>query len=98
MTKRTRLIAALMVLTVVFVMLFSVCLINAQTGHDCIGECCPICYQIHICEHTLKTIGCAAGIIVFAAFSVYSIVVLSSDMKKHSVNTTLVLLKVKLSN
>lgn len=98
MTKKNRLVAIILALTVFFVMLSSVCFIVAQADHDCVGEDCPICYQISTSENTLKNLGNVAVIVAFAALLTYSVVNLSAYAEKHSINTTLVSLKIKLSD
>ena len=98
MTKRNRLIASVLALTVVFVMLFSVCFVIAEADHDCIGEDCPICYQINICENTLRSIGFVSVSVIFAGFLGLFVIATPTLSKKLAYNTSLVSLKVKLSN
>ena len=98
MTKRNRLIASVLALTVVFVMLFSVCFIIAEADHDCVGEDCPICYQINICENTLRSIGFVSVVVIFAGFLDLFAIATPTLSKKQAYNTSLVSLKVKLSN
>ena len=98
MTKRNRLIASVLTLTVIFVMLFSVCFIIAEADHDCVGEDCPICYQINICENTLRSIGFVSATVIFASFLDLFAIAMPVLSKKQAYNTSLVSLKVKLSN
>ena len=98
MTKRNRLIASALVLAVVFVMLFSVGFVIAEADHDCIGEDCPICYQINICKNTLRAVGLAAAAVIFAGFSGLFVVFLPALATKPAWNISLVSFKVKLSN
>ena len=98
MTKRNRLIASVLALTVVLVMLFSVCFVIAEADHDCIGEDCPICYQINICENALRSIGFVAIAVIFAGFLGLFVIAVPTLSKKQANNTSLVTLKVKLSN
>lgn len=97
MTKKNRFLAVLLTAAVVFVMLFSVLFIAMEADHDCTGEDCPICYQISVCENTLKSVGQVVLLVVLAAFSDIFIS-LPSFSKRPADNTTLVTLKVKLSN
>lgn len=98
MAKKNRFLAALLAIAVCFVMLFSVCYIAAHAEHYCIGEDCPICYQLNVCENALKTLGVAAVVAVFTDAVIYSAVLLSAYAKKRRGGTTLILLKIKLSN
>ena len=49
MTKRKRIISLVVAAAVLFVMLYSALYIAAEANHDCVGENCPICYQINVC-------------------------------------------------
>lgn len=98
MTKKKRLIATLLTVMVIFVVLFSSLFIVENANHDCIGDDCPICYEISVCENTLKAVAYAFVYVGIAAlFAVFTF--LSPFPKKNSNNSTsLVSLKVKLSN
>ena len=96
MIKRNRRIASVLALMVVFVMLFSAAFVIAEADHDCIGEDCPICHQIYICENTLRSVGFAAAAVIFAVFSSLFLITLPVFAKKQACNTSLVSLKVKL--
>ena len=98
MSKKNRIVAILLAVTVLFVMLFSVCYIAAEANHDCTGEDCPICCQISLCENTLKSLGNAIAIVIVAAFIGAFMLFLPTFSKKQVVHITLVSLKVKLSN
>ncbi|MBK6087878.1 hypothetical protein [Ruminococcus difficilis] len=54
MTKRNRLIALLLAAVVLFVMAFSLFVVAAEAGHDCLGEDCPICELIAVCENNVR--------------------------------------------
>lgn len=98
MTRRNRLIALLLAMTVFLAMLFSACFVIAEANHECIGEDCPICCQIAACEITLRCFGAAAAAVIIAVFSGLSVVALLTSAKSTAYNTSLVSLKVKLSN
>ena len=49
MTKKKRIISLVVAAAVLFVMLYSALYIAAEANHDCVGENCPICYQINVC-------------------------------------------------
>lgn len=85
------------VIVVLFVVLISSFFVAAETNHDCIGEDCPICYEISVCQETVRklTLACA----VFAAVLLFSIcVVMPAAQSRPAVCHTLVSLKVKLSD
>lgn len=96
MTKRKRLIASVLALTVALVMLFFVCFIVAEADHDCVGENCPICYQICICENVMRSIGFVAIAVIFTIFSRLFSIAIPALVNKWEYNISLVRLKVKL--
>ena len=97
MTKKRRWISCFLAALFVLVMLSSLVFIVLEAEHDCTGEDCPICYQIHVCERTLKS-GLAAAVFVAAGFAgalCPSAAPLSSGVR---LCLTPVTLKVKLSD
>ena len=96
--KVLRITAGIMGLMMLFIVLFSVFYIAAETDHDCCGEDCPICACIHQCENTLRGIddGTSAR---FAAFAPVIIVLLAAVFVIAAVSQdTLVSRKVRLNN
>ena len=98
MTRQKRFIAGILAAAICIVMLFSVCYIAAETHHDCTGENCMICYQINACVSSLKITVLALTAVVLALSAMYSVVTASKDDYYLSFGSTLVSLKVKLSN
>lgn len=98
MEKRKRIFAALLTFAVCFVMLFSAFYIAAEANHDCIKENCPICYHISVCENTLKSLGYGVLSIISAIALTFSVIILRSRPKTRPGKSTLITLKVKLSN
>ena len=98
MTGKKRFTAGVLAAVIFFVMLFSVCYVAAETHHDCTGENCMICYQINACINTLKITVLALTAVALALSAIYSVVTASKDDDSVSFDTTLVSLKVKLSN
>ena len=96
--NKKRLIAAGLALTVILVMLTSVCFIIAETNHNCIGEDCPVCTVLRTCETALKTLGCAAAGLFSAAFSLFFCLALTLRSKHGSEHLSPVSLKVRLLN
>ena len=98
MTKKKRIISLIVAVAVFFVMLYSVLYIAAEANHDCVGENCPICYQISVCENTLKNLSLAVCAVAFAAAFTYTLCRSISACADVTPSYTLVLLKVKLTD
>lgn len=98
MTKKMRSIALLVSFVVLFVMLCSAFYIVAEADHDCTGENCPICYQISVCQNTLKDLSFAVCTAAFGAAFTYTLCQSVSARTEDSQSNTLVSLKVKLSD
>ncbi|MDR0922778.1 MAG: hypothetical protein LBN31_00310 [Hungatella sp.] len=98
MAKNKKLLAGFITLAVLFMLLFSVFFITAETRHNCIGENCPICLEIQACVQALNTLGTglASAVAVFAAAHFFVILVIPVFHRNPS--HTLVSLKVKLTN
>ncbi len=96
--KKKRFLAAAAVLVLALFMLFNLCFLVAESGHDCIGEDCPICCRISLCEELIKTVyhGFTA---VFAAFLLgLPVPGISGTLRKTNYRASLVTWKVKLSD
>ena len=98
MEKKKRIAALVLAVTVLFVMLYSALFIAAEADHDCVGENCPICYQINVCQNTLKSLSLAVSAAAFAAAFTYTLCRGISVCMDCAQSYTLVSLKVKLSD
>ena len=98
MTKKKRIISLAVAVAVLFVMLYSALFIAAEVDHDCVGENCQICYQISVCENTLKNLSLAVCAVAFAAAFTYTLCRSISACAEVAPSYTLVSLKVKLSD
>ena len=93
-TKRS---AIIFVIIFICLVLLAGCVIVAESGHDCIGDNCTICSVIDSAQKilhasTLLTVATAfLGLLKFC----FNFILLSN---KKRLNSTLILLKVKLSN
>jgi hypothetical protein len=98
MAKNKKLLAGFIIIAVLFMLLFSVYFITAETRHNCIGENCPICLEVQACVQALNTLGTglATTVAVFAAAHLFVICVI--PVFHRSPSHTLVSLKVKLTN
>ncbi len=98
MAKARRIAAILLTAFVLAAMIFSLFMIVHETGHDCIGDHCPVCAVLALCRDTLKALGDAlTGAAVGFAFccSAASVPML---LRILSNNSTPISLKVKLLN
>lgn len=98
MEKKKRIAALLLAVTVLLVMLYSALFIAAEADHDCVGENCPICYQINVCQNALKNLSLAVCAAVFAAALPYTLCRVIPSCAEVVRTFTLVSLKVKLSD
>ena len=98
MTKKKRIISLVVAVAVFFVMLYSALYIAAESNHDCVGENCPICYQISVCENTLKNLSLAVCAVAFAAAFTYTLCRSISACADVTPSYTLISLKVKLTD
>ena len=98
MTKKKRIISLVVAAAVFFVMLCSALFIAAEADHECVGENCPICYQINVCRNTLKNLSLAVCAAAFAAALSYTLCRGVSVCTDYAQSYTLVSLKVKLSD
>lgn len=85
-------------MTILLVLLFSAAFIAAEADHDCVGENCPICAQIAVCQNILKTFSLAVCIAAFPAVFSYTLCRGSFACADVIPRNTLVSLKVKLTN
>ncbi len=98
MTKKKRIISLVVAVAVFFVMLYSALYIAAEANHDCVGENCPICYQISVCQNALKNLSLAVSAVAFAAAFTYTLCRSISSCAAVIPSYTLVSLKVKLTD
>ena len=85
-------------LIVAVVLLACVCYMLVESGHDCIGESCPVCAQLSLCRNLLRGLGCAACLAAMAQVWMQSVCTAESDVQCPSAGHTLTTLKVKLSD
>ncbi len=55
-SKAKRIISTLLLICVVLTLVLSAFFVLSHAEHDCIGEHCPVCAQIHQIENTLKSL------------------------------------------
>lgn len=96
--KRNRIAALLFAVTILVIMLYSAFFVAAEADHDCVGEGCPICYQVDACQNTLKSLSLAVCVTAVAVAFTYILCRCISLCTDYAQRDTLVSLKVKLSN
>ena len=96
--KRNRIAALLLAVTILVIMLYSAFFVAAEADHDCVGEGCPICYQIDACQNTPKSLSLAVCVTAVAVAFTYILCRCISLCTDYAQRDTLVSLKVKLSN
>ena len=96
--NRNRITAIVLCVFFIFSILFSVSFILREAEHDCVGENCPICYQISVCENTLKNLSLAVCAVAFATAFTYTLCRSISACTAVIPSYTLVSLKVKLTD
>lgn len=97
MTARRK-TALILTILFVFVMLFSHIFVIAEADHECSGEDCPVCEIIVIVSDTVKglsLIGSAAAICDALVFGIVKSLYVENEAQFVS---SLITLKVKLSN
>lgn len=97
MKRNNRMLAMLLCLGVISIMLFSCVYAACAVDHDCIGEGCQICASIEACERNFKNLVTAVVLAIAVALS-YPLIILAVCPEKPVFRSTLVMLKVKLSN
>ena len=98
MTNKKRVVAVILSALVLFALMTSLFVIMHEADHDCIGENCPVCAVIAVCQNTLKTLSgiVGAAAVVFACLLLTASVIAS--FRTISYNETPVSLKVRLLN
>lgn len=98
MVTKRRFAAAILAAFILVAVTASLFIVVHEADHDCIGEGCPICAVITLCQNTLKALGDAliAAALVFACFCFAASVMSFSRIATY--NQTPISLKVKLLN
>lgn len=96
--KLNRLRAVLAAVFIAFTV-FSVFFATAETGHDCSGDDCPICFVIQVAAQNVKLLSlalCAAG--VSLARHCFALKLSFKNSYQTSFNNSLISLKTRLNN
>ena len=96
--KRNKVATILAVLLIVFFVV-SIFFIAHESDHECIGEDCPICEQIVICEKTIEEFGTGLITIILILATVFGgVYKLLSLGDNRTKNESLVSLKIEMLN
>ena len=98
MTGKKKIAAAIMCCMMVLSIFLASFYIVSKAHHECTGQDCPICHEIQLCNQFLNTVGGAAIIAVVVLFTVHELLIVLTSFSHLCQNSTLVSLKVKLSN
>lgn len=95
--SNTKKLIVLLIICIAMTFILSELFIITHAAHDCIGEHCYVCAQIHTLENLLKQLS-IVGIIIMAGFfkSLTTFVFVSGN--KSYVNMTPIILKVRMNN
>ena len=97
MAKR-RIRAAVLVFAFLFVLVSSFSFVALEADHDCIGENCRICCQITACGYLIRSFAYFAVLLFIFAAAGTLYVFIDEKQKALLPDSTLVSLKVKLSD
>jgi len=98
MNQKTRSLALLAAVAMVFVMVASSLFVIHNAIHECDGECCQICQQIELCTTHSETFAVAVITAAFTMAMVWVSRCRAEGPETIFVPGSLVTLKVKLSN
>lgn len=96
--NKQKLLSVTLALLLCSVVMFSAFYVVAENNHDCSGENCPICFQINMCESTVKSIGTAVVAVACLAVTVFVLILNNLKDSDSYLLETPVSLKVKLTN
>ena len=98
MTGKKRFAAVIMCIMLVLSIFTASFYIVSRAHHECTGQDCPICHEIQLCVQFLNTVGGAVIIAVVVLFTVHVLLIVLTSFRHVCQNSTLVSLKVKLSD
>ncbi|MBQ7645754.1 MAG: hypothetical protein IJS94_00655 [Clostridia bacterium] len=96
MVTKRRFAAAILAAFILVAVAASLFIVVHEADHDCIGEGCPICAVVAVCQNTLKTLSGALAVCAAIAASVCFAEILITVFNASFHSETPVSLKVKL--
>ena len=97
MKKQFRTAAVILAVIIAFSIVISLSFITLEADHDCIGEDCPVCAAIAVCENILRTAASAFAVAV-SALATRIILAYAVPAVVRTVRATPFTLKVRLLN
>ena len=94
---RTKLFRLVMLAVFVMVIVSFAMLPALETGHDCTGDDCPVCWCLNICMNTLKNSALPFAGAYVCALVIGAVFRISGSQGKTALRSDLVALSVKLS-
>lgn len=100
LTKKTvnKKCAAFLLFFFVISTLFSVCYIAIESEHDCIGDGCPICLLLTLCEQNYQVFSVIILLYAAAILCSYVKIFVSKTQFRFIIIDTPVTLKVQMNN
>ncbi len=95
--RKTKLISCFVCVLLITVTLFSHFYLAVEAGHDCVGEDCPICSCMEICEGVLHQVSGASPLFVaIVLFLGIFLVLILPSVKIYVSDRSLISQKVRL--
>lgn len=96
--RSSKVIAVIVGVMLAGIVLFSVCFLLAEAGHDCEGEECAVCVCMHMCENMLQrfSLGASFHVVIYLVLFSFSVALLLAGT--DSVDETLVSKKIRLND
>ena len=98
MTGEKRFAAVIMCMMLMLSIFLASFYIVSRAHHECTGPDCPICHEIQLYVQFLNTVGGAVILSAVVLFTVHEILIVLMSFVHVCQNSTLVSLKVKLSD
>ena len=96
--KLKKIIAYIIIFMMLSFLLFSSIFIIKNADHDCIGDDCPVCHFIHVCENILKNLDTGKTAQSFSLFNILFCFNLLTFVFYSILKTTPIMEKVRLDN
>ncbi|MCH5164166.1 MAG: hypothetical protein J1F36_04040 [Clostridiales bacterium] len=96
--NRTKILSAILAILIAFILLSVVIFIVSEEGHECVGDDCELCHVLDCAQKIVEGLT-TVGVAVLATLALrYATVKTEEWVEKSNQSTTLISLKVKLSD
>lgn len=96
--SKQKYLSVMIVFMLCSVLMFSAFYLVSENNHECSGENCPVCFQISMCESTVKSIGTGIAVATTVAVVVFVLILNNLNSTDSFLFETPVSLKVKLTD